>query len=71
MNIIRPLFTSVGEGLKQVTGNKIDYVYWDDINELVDRLRLLVMSRNAGNTGVHNEIESIIEELVEAGIISK
>ena len=71
MNIIRPLFTSVGEGLKQVTGNKIDYVYWNDINELVDRLRLLIMSQKAGNTGVHNEIDSIIEELMETGVIRK
>ena len=25
--IIKPMFTSTGEGLKEVTGNKIDYVY--------------------------------------------
>ena len=28
--------------------NKIDYVHWDDFNELVDRLRLLEASRQAG-----------------------
>lgn len=48
-----------------------DYVYWDNANELVDRLRLLVMSQNAGNTAHTNEINSIIEELVEAGVIIK
>lgn len=69
INIIKPLFKSVGEGLRQVTGNKIDYVYWDDPNELVDRLRLLWLSRLAGNSGVDNEIDSIIEELRESGIV--
>ncbi|KAJ2937565.1 hypothetical protein O0L34_g12962 [Tuta absoluta] len=48
---------------------KTDYVYWDDANELVDRLRLLYASQMAGNTGHENEINSIIEELIEAGII--
>lgn len=47
----------------------IEYVYWDDINELVDRLRLLIASQRAGNTSHSNEIESIISELKETGII--
>lgn len=49
--------------------NQMDYVYWDDPNELVDRLRLLYASQAAGNTSHSNEIISIIEELREAGII--
>lgn len=69
VNIIKPLFKTIGGGLRQVTGNKIDYVYWNDPNELVDRLRLLWLSKQAGNTGVDNEIDSIIEELRESGII--
>lgn len=69
-HIVKPLVTSkTGEGLKEVTGLPVDYVYWNSPNELVDRLRLLVMERDAGNTGVRNEIESIIEELKEEGII--
>ncbi|XP_053597686.1 uncharacterized protein LOC128668550 [Microplitis demolitor] len=47
----------------------MDYVYWDDPNELVDRLRLLMASQAAGNPSHTNEIISIIEELREAGII--
>ena len=48
----------------------VEYAYWDDANELVDRLRLLVASKQAGNTTSHdNEILSIIEELREAGVI--
>lgn len=47
----------------------IDYIYWDDPNELVDRLRLLVSSQAAGNTNHSKEIFSIIEELRESGVI--
>lgn len=49
--------------------NKPNYIYWDDPNELVDRLRLLMASQAAGHTNHNNEIISIIEELREAKII--
>lgn len=48
---------------------KFNYTYWDDPNELIDRLRLLVSSQQAGHTGHNNEIISIIEELREAKVI--
>jgi len=50
---------------------KHNITYWNDPNELVDRLRLLYSSLAAGNTGVRNEIISICEELVEAKILEK
>lgn len=53
----------------QYSSKPIEYVYWDDPNELVDRLRLLTASGSAGNTNHINEINSIIEELREANII--
>lgn len=85
MNIIKPLFkfsrsvTTSSESLPQGKGIKLlksvkkdtDLVYWDDPNELVERLKLLLASRDAGNTGLDNEIIAIIEELHEAGIINK
>ena len=46
-----------------------EYTYWDDPNELVDRLRLLIAGRRAGNNKHDNEIQSILEELREAEII--
>ena len=52
-----------------LNNNKIDYVHWDDSNELVDRLRLLKASRQAGHNAHDNEILSIIEEPREAGFI--
>lgn len=71
--IIRPLYKSSstsGEGLKMMYNNKnTEYVYWDDINELVDRLKLLIASKDAGNTSHDNEIVAIINELKEAGVI--
>ncbi|XP_030763180.1 uncharacterized protein LOC115887810 [Sitophilus oryzae] len=48
---------------------KTDYVYYDDINELVERLKLLISSQMAGHSGHNNEIISILEELREANII--
>ena len=49
--------------------NAIDYVHWDDPNELVDRLQLLDASHRAGNNAHDNEMLLIIEELREAGFI--
>lgn len=43
--------------------------YWDDPNELVERLRLLVSSASAGHTGHSNEMLAIVEELREANIV--
>lgn len=72
-NIIKPMLTTSGKGLlpthKLEERNKIDYVYWDDPNELVERLRLLISAQAAGNTHHSNEIISIIEELRESKII--
>lgn len=61
-----------GEGLtiKKKFKKYTDYVYWDDPNELVERLKLLIASKDAGNTGVNNEIISIVEELRENGHIN-
>lgn len=71
-NIISKLFKR-GSGIQTdfmtVNSTPIDYMYWDNPNELVERLRLLVSSTSAGHTGHNNEIISIIEELREANII--
>lgn len=80
-NIIKPLLNDNktvdedqvhGSGLPILKKWKknVDYVYWDDPNELVERLKLLIASRDAGNTGLDNEILSIIEELNETGLLN-
>jgi hypothetical protein len=68
IEIIKPLFTKQFRG-KGMNANKSIYEYWDDPNELVDRLRLLLSSQSAGHNNHQNEIESILEELREANII--
>lgn len=73
--LIRPLFLKESKGgslpvLKQYHNNT-DFVYWDDPNELIERLKLLIASKDAGNNSHDNEIISIIEELKESGIIKE
>lgn len=74
-NIIYPMFKEKeGRSLQTdymevIRSGTTDYKYWDDANELVDRLRLLIASQTAGHTGHNNEIIVIIEELREARII--
>jgi len=68
-DIIQNLFQS-GTGLSMKL-QKHNLVYWNDPNELVERLQLLLASKAAGNTGVSNEILSIFEELHEAGLINR
>lgn len=55
--------------LMETSNKQIDYIYWDDPNELVSRLRLLIASQQAGHNNHNNEIISIIEELKESQII--
>lgn len=77
-NVIRKLFGAKvgGDSSMYLPTNKmhtygdIDYVHWNDINELVDRLRLLVSSKRAGHSAHDNEIISILEELREAKVIA-
>lgn len=63
-----------GQGLPEFMVEKkckssIDYLYYKDVNKLVERLQLLTASRLAGNTNHSNEILSILDELRENKII--
>jgi len=74
-SIIKPLISSsvneeyTGSGYMRLQKIPPNYVYWDNVNELVERLQLLMASRAAGNNNHTYEIFSIIEELREAKII--
>ncbi|KNE88240.1 hypothetical protein PSTG_18364, partial [Puccinia striiformis f. sp. tritici PST-78] len=68
--------TKLGRGIPTLNLDKMkfnsmkcNYLYWDDPNELVERLRILLASTSAGHTNHNNEIISIIEELREANIL--
>lgn len=54
---------------KLLTSSPVSYVYWNTPKDLLNRLRLLWGSKQAGNNSVNGEIMSIIEELKEDGII--
>ncbi|KAF0723538.1 Uncharacterized protein FWK35_00033852, partial [Aphis craccivora] len=68
-DIIRKLFPT--GGCLSMNLQKNNLVHWDNPNELVDRLRLLLSSKAAVNTGVSNEIILIFEELLEAEQIKR
>lgn len=52
----------------KLTGIKKDCLYWDKSNELVERLRLILISPAAGHIEHVNEINYIIQELLKANI---
>lgn len=68
---LRPQLSKTGGRglLLDVNDKPVEYRYWDNVNELCDRLKLLIASTHAGNTSHNNEIISILEELRECGII--
>lgn len=58
-----------GSALLEFNRKPKQYVYYDDVNELIDRLVKLDASQEAGNTNNMNEIMNILEELVELDVI--
>lgn len=68
-----PMSTNVDILNEAVTGSGIlltnakpNIVYWNDPNELVSRLKVLLASKQNGNNAHDNEINAIIEEIKEA-----
>ncbi|KAJ8677186.1 hypothetical protein QAD02_012973 [Eretmocerus hayati] len=49
--------------------NNIEYLWFDDPNELTDRLYLILAAIKSGDNNLSNECHSIIEELREGGWI--
>ena len=43
--------------------------FYNDPDQLVEHLQLLIASKQAGNTGVDNDISAILDELVRTGAI--
>lgn len=58
-----------GSALMKYNRKPKQYVYYDNVNELIDRLVKLDASQEAGNGNHNNEIMSILEELVELEVI--
>lgn len=72
MAVKRKKRKALGKSLKAAFipyNENIVYEYYDDPNEMCDRLQLLVSSQSAGNSNHDQEINSILEELRERNII--
>lgn len=57
-----------GKGLKKiVTNNPVEYVYWNSLDELLEKLYIAYGEIKAGNKNplLYNEITSILEEIRE------
>lgn len=70
-NIILKLFPSKksGSGMMFKNVNKPNIIYYNDVNKLVDRMRLLHEAQQVGHTGVENELISLTDELRQRGYI--
>ena len=53
------------------TGSGLTIILPSDINELVDRHKLLFSELKAGNNGVFNEIQAINKVLLKKGFLSR
>ena len=76
MKVIKPIWEEMkrdkkGYGMLKIASPDVEIKYYDDPNELVDRLRLLYFSTEAGGDSHRNEIIEILNELEERKIINK
>ena len=60
-----------GRGIKRGPNNSL--IYYNKPQQLIDRLKLLVRSKRAGNTNpeIDNEIIGISDELLKKGFIMR
>jgi hypothetical protein len=58
-----------GKALVEYTEKPKEYVYYNDVNELVNRFRKLEASAETGNNNNTNEIINILKELESLGVI--
>lgn len=67
--LIQKIFEGSGLFKTYRPNSSVDFKYYDDPNELVDRLRLIWASRESGSSAHDNEIIEILSELRELGLI--
>ena len=58
---------ATGKGIK----NSADVIYYNSVDDLCSRLELLCAAKRAGNTGLNNNINSILDELLHKNVIDK
>jgi hypothetical protein len=65
--IIKPLFLSGGSLVLNNSINK--EIQYQDANQMINRLKKLILSKNAGNNNLQPEINMILSSLRKKGII--
>ena len=68
-NVVKDIWNKKDE--YQGQGLNTTVIIPSDPNALVERLDLLMASKEAGNTGTRNEIVSICDELLRQGVLNK
>lgn len=74
MKVIKGLFppkfnSKKGKGMEFKNANATNIIYYNDLNELIDRARLIYSAIQNGHTGLENEWLSILEVLKKQNII--
>ena len=54
---------------KKKSGKGVETIYYPNIEELCNRLSILCAAKDAGNTGLNNNIQSILDELLRVSAI--
>jgi len=65
---------ATGSGLRNAAlanGSAADVIYYNSVDDLCSRLELLCAAKRAGNTGLNNNINSILDELLNKNAIDK
>ena len=58
-----------GEKSKKKSGKGVDTIFYPNIEELCNRLSILCAAKEAGNTGLNNHINAILDELLRVNAI--
>lgn len=66
---VRSQSDRLGHALMEYNEKPKEFVYYDDVNELIERLKKLEASKQGGNNNNMNEIWSILHELERLGVI--
>lgn len=69
-NIVKPIWQNRNRPTHEGQGTKTTVIP-SDPNALLERLDLLMASKNAGNTGTRNELVSICDELLRQKVVNK
>jgi hypothetical protein len=59
------------EGAKQFVGSGVDVIFYPNVEDLCSTLTQLDAAKRAGNTGLDNRINSVLDEMLRIGAVTK